>query len=55
MDQVLDRPASRPVPLVMWLVVLGVVVLLVTMLQGQVTTLHELVHDARHFVGVPCH
>jgi hypothetical protein len=26
-----------------------------TALAAAADTLHELVHDARHFVGVPCH
>ena len=26
-----------------------------TVLAGAAETVHELFHDARHFVGVPCH
>lgn len=49
------RSATLPVPVGSWLVVAVLVVVLLAMLQGQVTVLHEFVHDARHFIGVPCH
>ncbi len=50
------------VPAWAWLVVAlsAVTVFIVTMdngalLQGAAATAHELFHDTRHFVGVPCH
>lgn len=48
---------ARPALAVLALLMLGVY--LVTMDQGAVSqsgmTLHELFHDARHLLGVPCH
>ena len=51
-----------PVPLWAWFVVaLAVSALYVlalengSVLRAGATTLHELFHDGRHFIGVPCH
>ncbi|MGH2684579.1 MAG: CbtB domain-containing protein [Actinomycetota bacterium] len=44
-----------PMPVVAWLVAAIVIVALLAMLQGQFSVVHEFVHDARHFTGVPCH
>lgn len=42
-----------------WMLLLATTLLLVTVEQGQLTggppLLHELFHDARHLLGVPCH
>ena len=46
---------SVAVPLWAWVAAALVVLALVAMLQAQVSGVHEFVHDARHFVGVPCH
>lgn len=52
----------RPVPLWAWLVAAMAVVALYALtlenglvLRAGATTLHELFHDGRHFIGVPCH
>lgn len=50
-----DRPLAMPVPVVAWLVAAIMIVALLAMLQGQFSVVHEFVHDARHFTGVPCH
>lgn len=54
--------ARRHLPLRAWLVVLVALAgaYLLTLENGLVLSqgaerLHELFHDARHFVGVPCH
>jgi hypothetical protein len=44
-----------PMPALAWLAVAVVIIGLLAMLQGQVSVVHEFVHDARHFIGVPCH
>ncbi len=50
------------VPARVWIVVVAAVLVLYALtlengaaLAAAADTLHELVHDARHFVGVPCH
>lgn len=52
---VFQRPVAMPMPAYAWLAVAVVIVGLLAMLQGQVSVVHEFVHDARHFIGVPCH
>lgn len=54
-DTTANPPVAIPVPAVLWLGVAIVALALLAMLQGQVSVVHELVHDARHFTGVPCH
>ena len=49
------RQVAMPMPAYAWLAVAVVIVGLLAMLQGQVAVVHEFVHDARHFIGVPCH
>lgn len=49
------RPATTPLSAYAWLAVAVLIVGLLAMLQGQVSVVHEFVHDARHFIGVPCH
>lgn len=56
------RPEPIRVPAWSWLLVLALlaVTYLVliengAMLANSAHTLHEFFHDARHFVGVPCH
>jgi hypothetical protein len=62
MEAVEQREAAITVPV--WAVVLAALAAMgiVTMLMAQTSqlasagnVLHEFVHDARHFIGVPCH
>ena len=62
MEAVERREAAIHVPI--WAVLLAAfaAMLVVAMLMAQESqlaalgnTLHEFVHDARHFIGVPCH
>ena len=61
LDETLDLDRT-PVPAWAWLLLAGAVVAayLVALdngvvLRGVAATAHELFHDTRHFIGVPCH
>lgn len=63
LDQALDAQVEQlRVPAWAWLVVAlaALAVYALTLQNGAAvkagaTTLHELFHDGRHFIGVPCH
>ncbi|MFP5321424.1 MAG: CbtB-domain containing protein [Acidimicrobiia bacterium] len=64
MDTTADRTTARPleVPAIAWVAVaIGVLVAYLmlqengALLAGSWETLHELYHDGRHALGVPCH
>ena len=62
MEEAARREAPIAVPVWAVLVAAFAAILVVAMLMAQESqlsalgnTLHEFVHDARHFIGVPCH
>ncbi len=61
MDEALDlEPVAVPVWAWLVLAVAAVGVFVVALdngllLRGAAATAHELFHDTRHFIGVPCH
>jgi len=59
----IDRPVrALPVPWELWVAALASVILIYlvfsengAVLSEQWTLLHEVMHDGRHVIGVPCH
>src|SRR2546430_11671413 len=58
LEETLELERTR-VPAFIWLIAALALVAIFTMILSNgvagASTLHELFHDARHFIGVPCH